>query len=344
MRFCLTPRTAPRVGSLDGAVPTANLQYVAVKNKAAAKSDSPAKPVPRIVMTLVPAVLPPATFLHRSAMRSMTQPTLEFLGALLIACLPVGVIVYLQALRHLRRKGPRVKTAVIGFPDLLVTIALVTFLVLQTAQVLFSASEPEPVKITHAKILSSILIFLGFMVLLFAFLHVREINLRRFFGLHFLRPIRSVLLGLGFIAAAFPIVFLIGSMTQRALGADAREQELVRIFRESFIQQDLGLLALLASAAAITQPLCEEVFFRGYFYVVGKRYLGAIASACLTSTLFAAVHFNLAAFPALIVLALCLTLAYEVTGSILVPFSMHALFNSTQLLLLAWQTRAFPVP
>ena len=273
----------------------------------------------------------------------MTQPTLEFLGALLIACLPVGVIVYLQALRHLRRKGPRVKTAAIALPDLLVTVVLVSFLILQTALVLLSAGDPEPARITRAKILPNILIFLGFVALLLAFLHARQIELRRFFGLHGLKPIRAMLLGFGFIAAAFPILLVIGAVTQHGLGVDAREQELVRIFREGFIQQDLGLLALIASAAAITQPLCEEIFFRGYFYVVGKRYLGGIASACLTSALFAAVHFNLAAFPALIVLALCLTLAYEVTGSILVPFSMHALFNSTQLLLLAWQTRAFPV-
>src|SRR5688500_5582953 len=222
---------------------------------------------------------------YPSGMRAMTQPTLQFLGALLIACLPVGVIVYLQALRHLRRTGPRVKTAAIALPDLLVTIVLVTFLILQTAKVLFSGGDPEPPQITRAQILPNILIFLGFLVLLFAFLHARQIELRRFFGLHGLKPIRALLLGLGFIAAAFPILLVIGAVTQHGLGVDAREQELVRIFRESFIQRDFGLVALLASAAAITQPLCEEIFFRGYFYVVGKRYLGAIASACLTSTL-----------------------------------------------------------
>lgn len=273
----------------------------------------------------------------------MSGPTIELLGFLLIACLPAGVIVYFRALRHLHRKGPRVKTAAIALPDVLVTIVIVTFLLLQTVKVVFSAGAADAPKITSGQILPNILIFLGFLALLLAFLRARRIDLRRFFGLHGLKPTRAVLLGLGFIAAAFPILLVVGAVTQLRLGVDAREQDLVRIFREGFVHRDIALLVLLASAAAITQPLCEEVFFRGYFYVVGKRYLGGVASACLNSALFAAVHFNLAAFPALIVLALCLTLAYEVTGSIIVPLTMHALFNSTQLALLAWQTRALPL-
>jgi len=39
------------------------------------------------------------------------------------------------------------------------------------------------------------------------------------------------------------------------------------------------------------------------------------------------------------VLALCFTLAYEASGSLVVPMSMHALFNSAQLLFLYWQAQ-----
>ena len=38
--------------------------------------------------------------------------------------------------------------------------------------------------------------------------------------------------------------------------------------------------------------------------------------------------------PALFVLALCLTIAYEWTGSLFVPIAMHAMFNSMNLLLM----------
>src|SRR6185503_2422693 len=182
----------------------------------------------------------------------MSRPTLELLAALLIASLPIGVIVYLRALHHLREKGPRVKTAAIALPDLLVTIVIVTFLMLQTGKILFSVGEPEPPQITRAQILPNILIFLGFLALLLAFLKARRVDLRHFFGLHGLKPIRSLLLGLGFIVAAFPILLLIGVITQSRLGVDAHEQDLVRIFREGFIHKDIALIVLLATAAAVT--------------------------------------------------------------------------------------------
>ena len=93
-------------------------------------------------------------------------------------------------------------------------------------------------------------------------------------------------------------------------------------------------------AGAVIAPICEEFLFRGFFYVVFKRYLGAVASAVLTSALFAAFHVNLAAFPSLFALALCFTIAYEATGSLLVPITMHALFNGAQLAYLLHITQA----
>ena len=45
------------------------------------------------------------------------------------------------------------------------------------------------------------------------------------------------------------------------------------------------------------------------------------------AALFAAIHVNLPAFAPLFVLAVCLTLAYEWTGSIWVSMCMHSLFN-----------------
>ena len=74
--------------------------------------------------------------------------------------------------------------------------------------------------------------------------------------------------------------------------------------------------------------------FRGFFYVVFKRYVGAPVSALFTAALFAAFHVNLTAFPGLFVLALCFTIAFEATGSLVVPMTMHALFNGAQLGLL----------
>jgi membrane protease YdiL (CAAX protease family) len=54
-----------------------------------------------------------------------------------------------------------------------------------------------------------------------------------------------------------------------------------------------------------------------------------IAGVVLNCLLFSAMHANLAALPSLCVLAFALTVAYELTGCILVPMAMHALFNLT---------------
>ena len=64
------------------------------------------------------------------------------------------------------------------------------------------------------------------------------------------------------------------------------------------------------------------------------RSLGRAPSAIFTSVFFAAVHDKLAILPGLTLLALCLTLAFEFTGSLLVPIVMHMVFNAISLLVM----------
>ena len=52
--------------------------------------------------------------------------------------------------------------------------------------------------------------------------------------------------------------------------------------------------------------------------------------------LFAAAHTHLPSAAPLFVLGACFTLAYEWSGSILVSMAMHTLFNSAQLVVLAF--------
>ena len=95
---------------------------------------------------------------------------------------------------------------------------------------------------------------------------------------------------------------------------------------------------------AVLQPIAEEILFRGYFYAVFKGWAGALASAIFTSILFATVHTNVAALPALLVLALALTLAYEWSGSLKLPIAMHMLFNGIQVGAMAWAVSHPTVP
>jgi membrane protease YdiL (CAAX protease family) len=80
--------------------------------------------------------------------------------------------------------------------------------------------------------------------------------------------------------------------------------------------------------AVIVAPVAEEVIFRGYLYPVVKKYAGTTVALLLTAVLFAVLHGHVPSIPALTMLAVCLGLAYEKSGSLLVPMIMHAVFNA----------------
>ncbi|HEV8185287.1 MAG TPA: CPBP family intramembrane glutamic endopeptidase, partial [Chthoniobacterales bacterium] len=93
------------------------------------------------------------------------------------------------------------------------------------------------------------------------------------------------------------------------------------------------LIIVLAVAIA---PLVEEFIFRFFFYGVLKRYFGRSIGLLANAVLFAAVHAHLPSAAPLFVLGSCFTIAYEWSGSILVPMTMHAVFNSLTLVALAY--------
>ncbi|MBN2683688.1 MAG: CPBP family intramembrane metalloprotease [Pontiellaceae bacterium] len=81
-------------------------------------------------------------------------------------------------------------------------------------------------------------------------------------------------------------------------------------------------------------PLCEELLFRGVLFPYLTRKIGLAASTLAVSAAFAFVHLNLASALAIFLLSVVLCLAYWRTGTLWVSIAIHALFNSTSLLLL----------
>jgi membrane protease YdiL (CAAX protease family) len=106
--------------------------------------------------------------------------------------------------------------------------------------------------------------------------------------------------------------------------------------------QQAWIAATLWLGATVAAPVAEEFFFRGLL----QNVLAAITrrpwpAILLTATAFGAVHLSQPhTIPALIVLGLLLGFAYERTGSILVPVTIHALFN---LKTLVWSALGAPV-
>ncbi|MEP7071991.1 MAG: CPBP family intramembrane glutamic endopeptidase, partial [Verrucomicrobiota bacterium] len=83
-------------------------------------------------------------------------------------------------------------------------------------------------------------------------------------------------------------------------------------------------------------PMVEEFVFRFFLYGVLRRYAGRTLGVIISALLFAAVHAHLPSFGPLFVLGSCFTIAYEWSGSLLVPMTMHALFNALTLTALAF--------
>lgn len=127
------------------------------------------------------------------------------------------------------------------------------------------------------------------------------------------------------LGAAYPLLMLVQAMVFGVAGGNVTPQDVVEFLRDAESPRDR--IAVLVMAVAVA-PLAEETIFRGYLYPVGKKYLGPFFSAVITAALFAVLHGHLASVPALFTLALCLTLSYEKTGSLLVPMLMHSVFNA----------------
>ncbi|MFM7180092.1 MAG: lysostaphin resistance A-like protein [Verrucomicrobiales bacterium] len=108
------------------------------------------------------------------------------------------------------------------------------------------------------------------------------------------------------------------------------DQTAVRLLRES---PDLGLRLAIAIVACVLQPVTEEVIFRGYVYPAIKRHTDRPFAALVSAIVFAALHFHVPTLGPLFVFGLLLVISYELSGSLWVPIGIHALFNTTTVVL-----------
>jgi membrane protease YdiL (CAAX protease family) len=160
----------------------------------------------------------------------------------------------------------------------------------------------------------------------------RGFKLGSVFGVDRMPVGRSLLLGITLLVSALPMVFVVDYIASILLKVNTTTdtQEVIRIFENSStVAQRVPIILL----AVVIAPVAEELAFRGYLYGVIKRYLGAIPALLLSGVLFALIHLNLPSFFPLLVLASVFALAYELSGSLLVPMTMHALFNALSLIL-----------
>lgn len=98
----------------------------------------------------------------------------------------------------------------------------------------------------------------------------------------------------------------------------------------------MAVVVLIAVFAIMVAPVFEEFFFRGFAYPVLKQRWGTWRALMTVSAVFAAIHFHLPSFGPLFALGFGLGLAYELSGSLLAPITMHALFNAINVAMLLY--------
>ncbi|MEI6605509.1 MAG: type II CAAX endopeptidase family protein [Verrucomicrobiota bacterium] len=111
----------------------------------------------------------------------------------------------------------------------------------------------------------------------------------------------------------------------KSLGVEPM-QESVKLLQSN---QDPLTLGLMAVAAMLAAPLCEEIVFRGYLYSAAKKFAGPWVAGACSALVFAAAHNSLAPLLPLFYFGCLLVLAYELTGSLWAPIAMHFCFNTT---------------
>lgn len=251
-------------------------------------------------------------------------------SGLLGAWLVLGIGVYSSLERLVRTRGGKVTTAGFGLPDLLLCCGFLAWFGVAIARG-FGAPEHE---VTRSDILGGAAMFLSLVVLIGGFMYYRDINPFRQFGLFRRNVFVCAAMALGLFLAVLPVVMVTGKLSEYALNGRAHPQNIVQYFLSASEGSDKGAVYLTMVIGVLVAPAAEETIFRGYIYGVLKRYAGPVAAALISALLFAAMHLNASSLPALFVLALCFTLAYEASGSLLVNIFMHAFFNLSMFLVL----------
>ena len=102
------------------------------------------------------------------------------------------------------------------------------------------------------------------------------------------------------------------------------EQQAVETFRQ---YNDFSTIVRFLFLAVFISPAIEELFFRGYLLTFLKNYTSTPLAIFFSAGIFAFAHLNLGVAAPLWFLGIVLGIAYEHTGSLLVPISIHACFN-----------------
>jgi membrane protease YdiL (CAAX protease family) len=233
-----------------------------------------------------------------------------------------------QAMDHGWLKvGPKswgARELIVGTAAIVIAFALTNLLYLLVAAI----THRDVGDLVSLIVISEVFMRIGILVVFAAFLRERGQSIVESFGLRVLSPVDSLQWGVLFGFGSLPLVQLLVLASEKlfkAVGVNSSEQPIAELFATT---DSRFLLVLLVFFAVVIAPIFEEALFRGFAYPVLKQRFGVWRSLVIVSAVFAASHMHLPSVVPLFVFALGLGLSYELTGSLLVPITMHALFNA----------------
>ena len=244
-----------------------------------------------------------------------------------------GIYIYISLVRQIGSRGdtpPGEGEKTFGLPEAVLAAALGTLFALNAVA---ATSQSTKIVLQTQDLIANGLISVGLMLFVAAFMRIRGLRVGSLAGFERVGFWRTIVTGAILLFASYPLIFLADLVTRRFLGGDTSRQGIVEMFNESSTLQQRVFIIILAVAVA---PIVEEFVFRFFLYGVVRRYFGRSVGLAANSLLFAAVHAHIPSAVPLFVLGTCFTIAYEWSGSILVPMAMHALFNSLTLTALAF--------
>ncbi len=97
-----------------------------------------------------------------------------------------------------------------------------------------------------------------------------------------------------------------------------------------------GTLVLFAAMAVLAAPLLEEIIFRGFFFEVGRRWVGTLGSGALVAAVFTGLHMDqyrgdAMAVGMIAVVGGVLSLVRAAFGSTLASMALHLSYNAGML-------------
>lgn len=173
------------------------------------------------------------------------------------------------------------------------------------------------------------------LVLTCFFLHKNQIRWTEAFGFGNNRQ-RALLFGAVAACIFFPLGWGLQWASAQVLShvsVTPAEQQAVQTLRAT---EGWLVRLVLAGMVIVIAPLAEEILFRGLLYPTIKQAGFPRAALWSTALLFAIVHQNAVTFLPLLVLALILTMLYELTNNLLASIVTHSLFNAINFMVLYW--------